>query len=185
MMDLETETDTETDSEPASATDAEPAEASSDAEAGDEESRYDTSSLGPVVGPIESDLFAGFRGGVSRFNYAIWTGYAVTALIAGSLFIGSRTLPAKRAILIVTTTPPDVTLKVDGKPIEGRSPFRLDDLIPEDDHVIEVERSGFTAAARRVSLAPGEIRTLREVALVPIAATPPVSSARLDAEDPP
>jgi hypothetical protein len=180
MMELETETETDTETAPH----AELAETSSEADS-DEESRYDMSSLGPVVAPIESDLFATFRGGVSRFNYAIWTGYAVTALIAGSLFVGSRTLPAKPGTLIVSTTPPDVTLIVDGKPVEGRSPFRLDDLIPDDDHVIEVQRAGFEATARRVVLAPGEIRTLRPVALVPIAPSPAVDSVPLDAEDPP
>jgi len=179
MMELETETETDTEA----AHDAEPAETTSEADSADE-SRYDMSSLGPVEAPTESDLFAGFRGGASR-NYAIWTGYAVTALIAGSLFIGSRALPAKPATLLVTTTPPDVTLMVDGVPVEGRSPFRLDDLIPEGDHVIEVRRTGFESTARRVSLTPGEIRTLREVALVPIAPEPAVDSVPLDAEDPP
>jgi hypothetical protein len=179
MMELETETETETETAPY----AEPAETTSEAEP-DEESRYDKSSLGPVVAPIESDLFAGFRSGASRFNYAIWTGYAVTALIAASLFIGSRTLPARPSTLIVTTTPPDVTLIVDGKPVEGRSPFRLD-LIPDDDHVLEVQHAGFEATARRVILAPGEIRTLRPVALVPNTPPPAVDSAPLDAEDPP
>jgi hypothetical protein len=185
MTELETNTETETDTETAPH-DAELLETASTSEAEpDDESRYDMSSLGPVVAPIESDLFAGFKGGAARFNYAIWTGYAVTALIAVSLFIGSQTLPAKPATLIVTTTPPDVTLLVDGKPVEGRSPFRLDDLIPEGDHVIKIERAGFEPSARRVSLAPGEIRTLRDVALVPIAPKPAVDSTQLDFEDGP
>jgi hypothetical protein len=162
MMELETETETQAEPEENAAEDEllyEPA--------------YDTSSLGPVVGPIESDIFAGFRGRTSGFNYAIWLGYAVTGLIATSLFIGVGSLPAKPATLIVTTTPPDVTLIVDGHAVAGRSPFRLDDLIPEGDHVIEIQRAGFQPRAHRVTLAPGEIRTLRDIALVPLPSEPP------------
>jgi hypothetical protein len=181
MMELETTTDTDAETAP----EADLADAPSEAEPDDGQSRYDLSSLGPVVAPIESDIFAGFRGGASRFNYAIWTGYAVTGLIAASLFIGIRTLPAKPATLIVTTSPPDVTLIVDGEVIEGRSPFRLDHLVPEDDHVIVAQRNGFESSARRVSLAPGEIRTLRAIALAPIPPEPGVTSAPLESENGP
>jgi hypothetical protein len=85
---------------------------------------------------------------------------------------------ARPSTVHVVTLPPSPEVRVDGKPVKAtESPFVIDQLEPEVEHLIEVRMAGFQTWSTRLTLEPGQSLALPLVTLVPSAALAPAPHA--------
>jgi len=95
----------------------------------------------------------------------------VTTILAVIVLVLVFARGARPAAVHIVTLPPSPEVLVDGQRARGHeSPFVIDGLEPEVDHLIEVRAPGFHTWSTRLMLEPGQSLALPLVTLVPSAA---------------
>jgi hypothetical protein len=77
----------------------------------------------------------------------------------------TRLPTAAAGSLQIVTSPPDATLIVDGRTLDGVTPLTVSELDPGREHLIIAQRHRYQDSQLRIALAPGE-RAVRELRLL-------------------
>ena len=128
-------------------------------------SPFDSAPHFPQVAPVSpfgSDAFEDPVERPPRVVFAILSVLAIVGLIVGGLAIFR---PAQPGVIHLRTTPPDATVSLDGMAVEGSSPFVLQDIVPDQQHEIWVDRTGFHRWSSKVKLQAGQTMVLPPVNL--------------------
>jgi hypothetical protein len=103
-----------------------------------------------------------------------WQWVAAGAVGVLLLGLGVRALmggEARQATVTLVTSPPDVEVLVDGRPLVGQSsPFMAQDLTADVEHEVVVRKDGYTAQTQHFKIGEGEIKPLPTVELLRISA---------------
>jgi len=103
------------------------------------------------------------RGRSDLLPYGV--GAAVVAALLAWLLLGG-TEPGTATLVV---SPIDAQVTLDGKVLEGSSPFTLLEIEPEIAHTLEVSADGYEAQTASFTLTDGETKSLSAVELVAIA----------------
>jgi eukaryotic-like serine/threonine-protein kinase len=99
------------------------------------------------------------------YGAVVGTVAGIIAVIVGALYLNSRMRPAS---IHLETSPTDPEILVDGRRIEvDHSPFVIGDLAPDEQHHIEVRKSGYRSWSTRLALRSGEVVHMPKVSLTP------------------
>jgi hypothetical protein len=93
---------------------------------------------------------------------------ALASVLAVGLAFGVRAMMAPPALATVTlvTQPADAEVSVDGRPLVGQaSPFTIQGLSPQTDHLLVVRSEGFAEESSRFRVEAGETKALPDVDL--------------------
>ena len=78
---------------------------------------------------------------------------------------------ARPATVTLVTSPTDVEVLVDGRPLVGQlSPFMAQDLAADVEHEVVVQKTGFESQTHRFRIGEGEIKPLPTMELKPVSA---------------
>ncbi len=117
----------------------------------------------------DADAMA-FRSSVAerlRSNRALVAAGAVVAIALLSLFFALRGPSTGQVVL--TTTPEDTVVKLDGEPIaDNSSPFEIAEVAADTSHLIEVSKAGFISWSTTVEVNAGQKLELPPVVLDPL-----------------
>lgn len=103
------------------------------------------------------------RGSAMSSGVLLGGGLALLAVLLGVAWFVLR--PKEPGTLQFTTDPPDVVVVFDGAAVQSSSsPFSIS-VEPEVAHLLEVNKVGYRTYSTRVTLRPGETRTLPTIAL--------------------
>lgn len=134
-----------------------------------EEATPPEGSVSRQEGPSESEEKRGAAKHARSLVRTVTAGAAAAILVAG-LIIGTwywftrpeapREPPPPTGQLLVTTTPADAEVYVDGDLVGSGSPVTVSDIVSGTPHMLTVQRDGFMPQTRRFTLEPDEFRDL-------------------------
>jgi hypothetical protein len=108
------------------------------------------------------------RRGIGRDRMA-WAALAAAALVVAA--VGARALlaPPDPATVTLVTEPADAEVVVDGRALAGQtSPFTVQGLAADVQHVIDVRKTGYSPQSYRFSIGSGEVKALPSIDLAPV-----------------
>jgi serine/threonine protein kinase len=88
---------------------------------------------------------------------------------------------SQMAEAIVTTSPADASVSIDGKKVGQGSPVAIHTIAPEKEHVLSVAKDGYLPHEERITLARSEFRSIA-VTLTPLA--PPLAKLEISSTPP-
>ncbi|MFI5306881.1 MAG: PEGA domain-containing protein [Polyangiales bacterium] len=100
-------------------------------------------------------------------NVWAWGGFAAVALIAAAVAAWAWRAGSASATVTMVVEPKDAVVALDGHPLAGQtSPFTLQHVKPNADHVIEISRAGYTSQTQHISPKAGELLAMPRIDLI-------------------
>jgi serine/threonine protein kinase len=95
-------------------------------------------------------------GGVEKNRSLLYTGLGVGAVAVLCVLIYVFLAKTEPGVVQVTTHPVDAQVMFDGKPAGSSSPFVVTGVAPNENHLIEVKKQGYTSWSQQVQVQPGQ-----------------------------
>ena len=86
----------------------------------------------------------------------LYTGLAVGAVAVLCILIYVFLAKTEPGVVQLTTHPADAQVMFDGKPVGTASPFVVTGVSPNENHLIEVRKQGYTSWSQEVQVQPGQ-----------------------------
>ncbi len=101
----------------------------------------------------------------------LYTGLAVGAVAVLCILIYVFLAKTEPGVVQLTTHPADAQVMFDGKPVGTTSPFVVTGVSPNENHLIEVRKAGYTSWSQEIQVQPGQTLQL-PVGLDPLGSAP-------------
>jgi len=94
--------------------------------------------------------------GMEKNRSLLYTGLGVGAVAVLCILIYVFLAKTEPGVVQITTHPADAQVMFDGKPAGAASPFVVTGVAPNENHLIEVRKQGYTSWSQEVQVQPGQ-----------------------------